>query len=252
MKVTDYSKIANKYDKNQYRLNIEPDDDLKDYIDRVDSSKYRVLDLACGTGNYLFNQIQYFHHVSIEWHGLDASEDMLNKAKKKVENVSFVQGLAEEMPYSSSYFDFIANNYAFHHFTKKSEVIDEIARVLKKNGIYKMRNIAVHEMPKWWIYQYFPSAYFEDLKRFWQKELIFNEFSNREFDVNIRLEYRMEQVNVADYLGYAENRDISILTLIDDEEYLEGLEKMRFEVNKDPQAKITVDFAELFCVAKKN
>jgi hypothetical protein len=41
------------------------------------------------------------------------------------------------------------------------------------------------------------------------------------------------------------------LTLIDDGEYLEGLEKMRFEVKKDPQAKITIDFAELFCVAKK-
>jgi ubiquinone/menaquinone biosynthesis C-methylase UbiE len=136
-----------------------------------------------------------------------------SKRKGRVPNVRLIQGLAEEMPYEPESFDVIVNHYAFHHFTEKSRVLDEVTRVLKKNGIYKMRNIAIHEMAKWWVYQYFPSAYFEDLKRFWQKELIFNELSNREF--NVRLEYRMEQVKVADYLGYAENRDISILTLID-------------------------------------
>ena len=52
--VTDYSKIASKYDKNQYRLDdVKFDINLKEYIDNNPKPKYNVLDLACGTGLYL-------------------------------------------------------------------------------------------------------------------------------------------------------------------------------------------------------
>lgn len=67
-------------------------------------------------------------------------------------------------------------------------------------------------MPKWWIYQFFPSAYYEDLNRFWEKELIFKELSNRDFEVKIKLEYKMEEIKVSDLMNYVYNRDISILT----------------------------------------
>ncbi|WP_242224886.1 class I SAM-dependent methyltransferase [Bacillus cereus group sp. BfR-BA-01380] len=252
MKITDYSKIANKYERNQYRLDeVRFDTDLKEYIDHNPKSNYHVLDLACGTGIYLDNQVKYFDCFNIDWNGMDASEDMLKKAKDKLENVSLVQGLAEEMPYESGKFDYISNNYAFHHFINKSAALDEVHRVLKKNGVYKLHNIAIHDMQKWWVYHYFPSAYYEDVKRFWQKEIIFNELSIREFQVNIKMEYRMENVKVANYLGYVENRDISILTLIEDNEYQEGLEKMRYDVKNNPDKTIVNDFAEMFCIAKK-
>ncbi len=47
------------------------------------------------------------------------------------------------------------------------------------------------------------------------------------------------------------NRDISVLTLIDDEDYYEGLEKMKEEVKKNPELEIINDFADFYCVAKK-
>ncbi|SKC81994.1 class I SAM-dependent methyltransferase [Maledivibacter halophilus] len=175
MKKTDYSNISARYDKNKFRHDIKLDCDLKDYINCCKKGKYAVLDLACGTGIYLDNQIKHFKHVNIEWHGLDLSKEMLDKAKAKVDNVLFTNGKAEKLPYDCSYFDFISNNYAFHHFENKSEALDEVGRVIKKDGIFKMHNIAIHDMSKWWIYQLFPSVYYEDLKRFWQKELIFKE-----------------------------------------------------------------------------
>ncbi|MDQ0153962.1 hypothetical protein [Robertmurraya andreesenii] len=61
----------------------------------------------------------------------------------------------------------------------------------------------------------------------------------------------MENIKVCDYLAHAENRDISVLTLIDDKEYEEGLEKMRFDVKTNPDKTISNDFAELVCIAKK-
>ena len=252
MKTTNYSKIAEKYDKNQFRTSeIRFDYDLKDYIENNRQSEYNVLDLSCGTGLYLEKQINYFGEVNIHWNGLDLSDQMLKKANEKVTNVKFINADVEDMPYQSEVFDFISNNYAFHHYINKGQALNEIYRILKKGGIYKLHNIAIHDMPKWWIYHYFPSAYYEDLKRFWNKDVIFNELTTRGLEVKLNIEYRMERIRVNDYLGYAENRDISVLTLINDKDYEEGLERMRYDVKTNPDKTIVNDFAEIFCTAKK-
>lgn len=252
MKITDYSQIADKYEDNTYRLDeMQFDKNLKEYQDKYPKSMYHVLDLACGIGIYLDAQTNGFDSRNMNWYGLDASEDMLKKAKNKLKNVSLVHGLAEDMPYENEKFDYISNNYAFHHFLKKEAALDEIYRVLKKNGVYKLHNIAVHDTRKWWVYHYFPTAYDEDVKRFWEKEVIFDELSARGFNTELQMAYRLEKIRVSDYLGYAENRDISILTLIDDQDYQEGLEKMRYDVKRNPEKTIVTDFAEMFCISTK-
>lgn len=146
MKVTDFSKIANKYDKNEYRHKIGQDTILKGYIKKNKCLEYNVLDLACGTGIYLSKQMEYFKNENINWYGLDPSEDMLEKAREKVPNASFARGFAENLPYEHNKFDYIVNNYAFHHFQGKTETLNEITRVVKQNGIFKMHNIAIHQM----------------------------------------------------------------------------------------------------------
>lgn len=253
MKTTNYLTLADKYDNNLYRVNeIRFDDDLKDFLNNNRNPKNHILDLSCGTGLYLEKQISFFSGQNIKWYGLDLSEPMLQKAKEKVKNVELIVANVENMPYQSKTFDFITNNYAFHHYRNKGQALNEIVRVLKNGGIYKMHNIAAHEMSKWWVYHYFPSAYGEDLKRYWNKNKIFNELTSRDFEVNLKIEYRMEHVRVNEYLSYAENRDISVLTLIDDREYEEGLERMRYDVRMNPDITVVNDFAELYCIARRN
>ena len=159
------------------------------------------------------------------------------------------RGMAEELDYESKCFDFISNNYAFHHFQGKEKALDEISRVIKQKGIFKMHNIAIHDMPKWWIYQLFPNAYYEDLKRFWQKEVIFNELSQRGFDVRVHIEYKMECLKLSSLMDHIYNRDISVLTIISNEEYSKGLEMAEYRLRKDLEAEIVNDFAEMFIVA---
>lgn len=252
MKATNYSKIAEKYDKNHFRVDeIRFDYDLKDYIENNGKSEYNVLDLSCGTGLYLEKQMKYFDRVNIKWYGLDLSHHMLKKANEKVANVNFTNADVAEMPYQSEVFDFISNNYAFHHYKNKEQAIDERYRILQIDGIYKLHNIAIHDMPKWWIYHYFPTAYYEDLKRFWNKEVIYNELTARGFEVNLKIEYRMDNIRVNDYLDYAENRDISVLTLINDKDYEEGVERMKYDLKNNPDKTIINDFAEIFFIARK-
>ncbi|MGP4062944.1 class I SAM-dependent methyltransferase [Halobacillus sp. H74] len=253
MKVTDYSKVAKVYDSNQFRFDeVKVDTDLEAYIQNDPKSSYNFLDLACGTGIYLNRQYNSFKELNINWHGLDASQAMLNKAKDKVEKVTFEKGFAESMPYEDEYFDVITNNYALHHFVGKEKALDEIHRVLKKDGVYKLHNINIYGMKNWWVYHYFPSALLEDYKRFWSKEVIFRELSQRGFNVRIDCKYQMENIKIADYLAPVENRDISVLTLIDDEEYNQGLYRMKQDLEKSPNKKVTNDFSELICIAQKN
>lgn len=251
MKETDYKKIVEKYDNNKFRQDIKLDIDLKEFIESSAKPKLTFLDLSCGTGIYLSKQMEYFKESNIEWHALDASQDMLEKARSKTTNALYTKGFAEQLPFDPQYFDFIVNNYAFHHYQDKPRALNEAARVAKKDSVFKMHNISIQDMKKWWIYEFFPSAYFEDIKRFWQKELIFRELGSRGFDVKIRMEYKMVASKISEFMDYVYNRDISVLTLINEDEYNEGLEKMNYMIRKNPEAIVVNDFAEIFIIATK-
>ncbi len=218
MKITDFSKVAKQYDQNPFRLDeLDVDQDLMNLIST--NAELNVLDLSCGTGLYLEKQMSLLQTESIHWHGLDKSIDMLNQAQNRVSGVDLRLGSAEELPYNHESFDYIVNNYAFHHYCDKDKALDEIERVLKRFGIFKMHNISIHDMKEWWVYHYFPEAFNEDLKRFWTQNHLFNMLEDKGFKVEINTHYQMLKIKVKDYLFYAENRDISVLTLIHDEHY---------------------------------
>lgn len=251
MKKTNYSEIAIKYDNNEYRKKIELDLELMRSIENNNIYGANVLDLSCGTGIYLVKQIEYFKDKNVNWYALDASLEMLDIAKSKTNIATFSSGIAEEMPYESNFFHFIANNYAFHHYLDKANALDEIYRVLKKDGVYKMHNIAIHDMKKWWIYEFFPSAYEEDVKRFWDINLIFNELLKRSFDVELHMDYKKKSVKVIDIIEYACNKDISILNLISESDYKAGVEKMKNIIQQNHDATIINDFAIIDFIATK-
>lgn len=252
VKKPDYSKIAPNYDKNKARQKIEPDRILKEYLESKHLNEYNILDLGCGTGNYLRVQVSYFKEKGINWHGMDLSKEMLEIAKAKVSNVKYAIGNVDQLPYESQSFDFITNNFAFHHFENKDSALNEINRVLKYDGIFKMTNISPFQMKKWWIYQYFPSAYEEDLDRFWKPELIYYELKNRDFDVKIDAEYELREIELRKLIEEAERRDISELSIISEEEYKKGLDKMRADSESKENLRILSEFGLLMCIAKKH
>ncbi len=159
MKTTNYSKIADKYEKNSYRITeVSFDQDLNDYLEKTKRDEYHIVDLSCGTGLYLEKQVAYFNSGNIHWYGIDLSDQMLEKAYEKVNNVTFAKADVHQLPYPEETFDYISNNYAFHHYLDKGQALNEIYRVLRSGGMYRLHNIAIQDMPKWWVYHYFPSA----------------------------------------------------------------------------------------------
>ena len=70
---------------------------------------------------------------------LDATPAMLEKGKEEagkagISNISFKEGLAENLPFENGSFDIVISRLAFHHFTEPGLIFAEMKRVLKPNG----------------------------------------------------------------------------------------------------------------------
>jgi ubiquinone/menaquinone biosynthesis C-methylase UbiE len=98
-----------------------------------------VLDVGCGTGTLA---IAATRHVgpSGSVHGIDASPEMLARARKKAEKatarVEFQNALAESLPFLDAQFDVVTTTVMLHHLPKKTReaCAREIRRVLKPSG----------------------------------------------------------------------------------------------------------------------
>ncbi len=250
MKRTDYEDVVNRYDDNQVRLNIPPDETLAAILDGAAGERVRVLDIGCGTGNYLAAQAAAFPRNQVDWFGLEPSPGMLKRAATKLTKVDLYGGRAEELPFGDSSFDYVTCSFMFHHIEGKEQALDEIARVLKPNGLFRMTNVAPMLMPGWWPRVLFPETAIEDERRFWSPELICYELETRAFDVTLRVHYDRSLLPFQDILAEAERRDMSQLANLDDATYTRGLSRIRAILDHDPDSRYPNEFAILTCVAR--
>lgn len=229
MKKPDYTKIASVYDENRDRLNIPLDKTLESLL--TEGHAIRVLDLACGTGNNLKVQADHLGNSNVEWYGVDISAEMLDIAQGKVPHAHLSIGDAESLDFDDDFFDYICCNFAFHQFVNKILVLDTVRRLLRKRGVFKMRNVAPEFMKNWWVYNYCSEAYFLDLHRFWEKDLILFELENRGFRSSVSVAYeekhRSTQLILSEYI----RRDNSQLAISSDKSYAAGLERLRKEIS---------------------
>ncbi len=242
MKETDYSKIAPLYDANQIRLKIPRDKDLEKMIAGSGGKPVRVLDLACGTGNYLLTQVGHFKSADVEWFGIDKSKEMLDIARGKIASADLSLGGAESLPYKSDFFDFITCNFAFHHFKDKYAVLDQLARTIHPDGTIRIRNMNPCHMSYSWVHRFFHGTSKIDTDRFWPHTKLYSELEKRGFSVTVREKYTMTRVSMEEILKEAENRDMSQLHLISEKEYQAGLARIVREMKRGVQS-ITSDFA---------
>lgn len=98
------------------------------------SKESKILDLCCGAGQTTQFLVNYSDHVT----GLDISPLALGKAKKNVPQAEYVEGLAQEMPFADSCFDFVHTSVALHEMTSSEldAIFAEVYRVLKPEGIF--------------------------------------------------------------------------------------------------------------------
>lgn len=70
---------------------------------------------------------------------LDATKEMLDIGRKEsknlnFENIDFIEGIVENLPFEDESFDIVITRLSFHHFMEIWKPFSEMVRVLKKGG----------------------------------------------------------------------------------------------------------------------
>ncbi|WP_254567033.1 class I SAM-dependent methyltransferase [Oscillatoria sp. HE19RPO] len=110
---------------------------LLDYLQLPDHPN--VLDLGCGTGRLLDRLAEEF--PTLRGTGFDLSPEMIRQARQTKRDrhrprLIFIQGNAEQLPFTDQQFDTVFNTISFLHYPNPSQVLSEINRVLSPGGNY--------------------------------------------------------------------------------------------------------------------
>jgi len=90
----------------------------------------RVLDACCGTGDLALEDLKAGGHVI----GLDFSERMLERARRKSDAIEWVQGDATALPYEDGSFDAVTVGFGIRNVEDLEAGLRELARVLRPGG----------------------------------------------------------------------------------------------------------------------
>lgn len=98
------------------------------------NKKYTILDYGCGEGK-LLSLISNTVSEESTLIGMDASEEVIQKAKINASNINFQQNeFTDELPFSDNYFDLILSVDVLECIPNKKVLVDEIHRILKPSG----------------------------------------------------------------------------------------------------------------------
>ncbi|WP_419025489.1 class I SAM-dependent methyltransferase [Emergencia sp.] len=87
-----------------------------------------ILDVGFGNGVFTQAVSAAFPHSDIT--AIDTSIPKLSSS----ENITFIKGSVEQLPFASESFDLVITVLSLHHWQEKDKGISEIYRVLKKGG----------------------------------------------------------------------------------------------------------------------
>ncbi len=93
-----------------------------------------ILDVGCGTGDMLR---RFSGERAGRLVGVDQSEGMLAKARELTagdDNITYLAGTAESLPFGDAEFDIVTSCIAFHHFPDPDTAVSEMFRALKPGG----------------------------------------------------------------------------------------------------------------------
>jgi arsenite methyltransferase len=111
-----------------------------------------ILDIGCGAGvDTIIAALMAGPSGSVT--GIDLVPEMLERAKENARlcalNVEFMEGSAEEIPFSDSTFDVVISNGVFNLVVDKVTALSEVYRVLKPGGQFMLADqILAGELPK--------------------------------------------------------------------------------------------------------
>src|SRR5687768_12699553 len=137
------------------------------------------LDVGCGTGNYTIE----FAKKGIRLTGIDLSDEMLHTAKSRSNDIEWISGVAEELPFAENSFDGATATLTIHHWKNRASGFSEIARVLKHGSRLVIFTSSPEQMDSYWLNHYFPELMQRSGKQMPSMELVTKELQHAGFKV---------------------------------------------------------------------
>jgi ubiquinone/menaquinone biosynthesis C-methylase UbiE len=189
----------------------------------------RALEVGCGTGRWLSLLRDQAAIVS----GLDGSANMLQRARERLPGADLRHGSAEHLPWPAASFDLVLCNNALHHFPDKRGFMKEAARVLAPEGELLVIGLDPQKVERWSIYDYFDGTRALDEARYpkgaevraWMEEAGFAHTTLKPVDHLVNRDVATEALAG----GRLDKHVTSQLSLLSDEDYARGIERIRSE-----------------------
>jgi len=125
---TGYRQWAASYDEPRNDLFDCDEPIMHEIIDSLPTGT--ALDAACGTGRYA----EYLKTRGHQVIGVDSSEEMLDRARVRVGEATFLRGDLRRLPVPDSSVDLVVSGLALAHIQDLEPVMAEFARVLRPGG----------------------------------------------------------------------------------------------------------------------
>jgi ubiquinone/menaquinone biosynthesis C-methylase UbiE len=235
-RITDYDRIADRYDT---RYAVYAYDGVRDVLlNFLGPESSAILEVGCGTGHWLPSRA----------FGLDVSAGMLARAQSAHPHSRLVRGRAEALPWRDASLDRIYCVNALHHFTDRTAFFAEARRVLKPGGALLTIGKDPHtERDDWWVYTYFEQTREIDCARYARVRTLRGEMALAGFAWTESMEAdHIEVVRPASEAiaaGVVDPSFTSQLTVLSDEEYAAGAEKLRLaNESAGGQLQLVADF----------
>jgi len=131
-----FDRIAGRYDLLNRLLSLGLDQFWRRRMLKFAGAGERLLDLACGSGDVLWEADETFEHRV----GADFSFSMLSEAQSKQNGnltdsgVRWIQADALRLPFASSNFDVVTCAFGVRNFDARVQIFREVNRTLKESG----------------------------------------------------------------------------------------------------------------------
>ncbi len=223
----DYDELAQEYGLHR-RVHSEV---LKSLIQTSQvTQNSKVLEVGCGTGNY----IGALHKVTnaASW-GIDSSQQMITQAIQHSPQVTFKEGIAENLEFDENTFDCVFSVDVIHHLENVVPYFTEIFRVLKPGGhistVTDSEEIIRNRRP---LAFYFPETISVDLNRYPSTLALRKRMGDAGFQKiqQVQVELSFELTDIQAY----RDKVFSCLHLISSEAFRNGLARMEEDLTRGP------------------
>jgi SAM-dependent methyltransferase len=198
----------------------------------VVSPASKVLEVGCGTGNYL-SAIR--ERVDCHCCGTDPSAEMLAQAAAHSGRVQLWRGSAEALDFPAASFDLVFSVDVVHHVRGRLRFFQEAARVLRPGGrvctVTDSEGVIRNRQP---LAVYFPETVAVDLARYPTSAELRTAMSDAGFVQFV--EQTVEFAGALSDIGPFRDKAYSCLRLISDDAFRRGIARMEDDMRVGPIA----------------